>query len=170
MPAWAQLPRAGPLADRHIFEDWLLGHAVPVIDECIVEQTRSLPPPHAPFTDFRYEKPGAIRRISVKDLPAPFLRRILLKNQSQMWWRGAATIGQRLPRDSKWTFMRRVWIIPAQFAWPPMAITLLQRAIQGTSKCFGESRKMRKPQQVATFASGLHEPYGIAFYPPGSRP
>src|ERR1700676_1707206 len=28
--------------------------------------------PHAPFTDFRYEKPGTIRKITVKDLPLPY--------------------------------------------------------------------------------------------------
>jgi glucose/arabinose dehydrogenase len=27
-----------------------------------------------------------------------------------------------------------------------------------------------KPQQVSVFASGLHEPFGINFYPPGPRP
>ncbi len=32
----------------------------------------SAPPPKAPFTDYRYEKPGTIRKITLKDLPAPF--------------------------------------------------------------------------------------------------
>ena len=27
-----------------------------------------------------------------------------------------------------------------------------------------------KPQQVETFATGLKQPYGIAFYPPGPDP
>src|SRR5262252_3133880 len=30
------------------------------------------PSPDAPFTDFRYEKPGTVRKITVKDLPKPF--------------------------------------------------------------------------------------------------
>ena len=30
------------------------------------------PPPVAPFTDFRFERPGTTRRITVDDLPAPF--------------------------------------------------------------------------------------------------
>lgn len=29
------------------------------------------PPPKAPFTDYRFEKPGAIRKITLADLPAP---------------------------------------------------------------------------------------------------
>src|SRR5882762_2735215 len=32
----------------------------------------SAPPPKAPFTDYRFEKPGKIRKVTVKDLPAPF--------------------------------------------------------------------------------------------------
>ena len=30
------------------------------------------PPPTPPFTDFRYEKPGTVRKITVKDLPQPY--------------------------------------------------------------------------------------------------
>ena len=30
------------------------------------------PAPHSPFTDFRYEKPGTTRKITVKDLPEPY--------------------------------------------------------------------------------------------------
>jgi mono/diheme cytochrome c family protein len=30
------------------------------------------PPPNPPFTDFRYEHPGTVRKITVNDLPAPF--------------------------------------------------------------------------------------------------
>src|SRR5437870_6220695 len=32
----------------------------------------SAPPPKAPFTDYRFEKPGKIRKITLQDLPAPF--------------------------------------------------------------------------------------------------
>src|SRR5579864_754558 len=33
--------------------------------------TLKAPPPKPPFTDFRYEKPGTTRKITVADLPAP---------------------------------------------------------------------------------------------------
>ena len=32
----------------------------------------SAPPPQAPFTDYRFEKPGTFRKITLNDLPAPF--------------------------------------------------------------------------------------------------
>ena len=30
------------------------------------------PPPPPPFTDFRYEKPGTLRKITLNDLPQPY--------------------------------------------------------------------------------------------------
>ena len=40
--------------------------------ESTVPQKLNAPRPTPPFTDFRYEKPGQIRKITLKDLPAPF--------------------------------------------------------------------------------------------------
>src|ERR1700722_16151204 len=41
---------------------------------CAAAQNKgnNAPPPQAPFTDYRYEKPGATHHITAKDLPAPF--------------------------------------------------------------------------------------------------
>jgi hypothetical protein len=36
------------------------------------ENPQSAPPPKPPFTDFRSEKPGAMHKITAKDLPAPY--------------------------------------------------------------------------------------------------
>ncbi len=36
------------------------------------KKSSSAAPPQAPFTDYRYEKPGTVRKITAKDLPAPF--------------------------------------------------------------------------------------------------
>ena len=36
------------------------------------ENPQSAPAPGAPFTDFRSEKPGAMHKITAKDLPAPY--------------------------------------------------------------------------------------------------
>src|SRR5271168_4603671 len=35
-------------------------------------ETEGAPPPKPPFTDYRFEKPGQIHKITLKDLPAPF--------------------------------------------------------------------------------------------------
>ena len=39
-------------------------------DEAVATATNA-PPPKTPFTDYRFEKPGTIRKITLKDLPDP---------------------------------------------------------------------------------------------------
>src|SRR5579862_1937738 len=75
MPAWATLPRQ---------QRWEIVSYVQALGqphsaqggnekaEPMVPQKLNAPPPSPPFTDFRYEKPGQIRKITLKDLPAPF--------------------------------------------------------------------------------------------------
>src|SRR6202034_2913598 len=36
------------------------------------EKPAPAPPPKAPFTDYRYEKPGTSHKITPQDLPAPY--------------------------------------------------------------------------------------------------
>src|SRR5215471_12755357 len=38
---------------------------------CATDPTTA-PPPKAPFTDYRYEKPGTVHKITAQDLPAPY--------------------------------------------------------------------------------------------------
>src|SRR5271170_4053377 len=42
------------------------------IDPAMEAAMRAAPPPKPPYTDFRYERPGALRKITVADLPPPF--------------------------------------------------------------------------------------------------
>jgi mono/diheme cytochrome c family protein len=75
MPSWATLPRQ---------QRWQIVSYVQALGqpqstkggtqkvESRVSQKKNAPPPMPPYTDFRYEKPGQIRKIRLKDLPAPF--------------------------------------------------------------------------------------------------
>src|ERR1700744_125387 len=38
----------------------------------LTQNPASAPAPKAPFTDYRYEKPGTTRKITAQDLPAPY--------------------------------------------------------------------------------------------------
>ena len=76
MPSWKSLPEK----DRWQIINFLrvLGGSKPgsprvrpSADEAVATATAA-PPPKAPFTDYRYEKIGAIRKITLDDLPAPF--------------------------------------------------------------------------------------------------
>src|SRR6266702_3874078 len=53
----------------------LAASTVVLLTACAAAQDKSqqnAPPPKAPFTDYRYEKPGTSRKITTADLPAPF--------------------------------------------------------------------------------------------------
>ncbi len=75
MPSWAKLPKQQRWQIVSYVQE--LGkprsakasspEAAPVVAEKL-----NAPPPKPPFTDYRYEKPGKIRKITLKDLPEPY--------------------------------------------------------------------------------------------------
>jgi len=124
--------------------------------------------PNAPFTDFRYEKPGNTRKITVADLPQPYAT-----NSAD---NGADLVSRP---DNAWP------IAPAGFKVEQYAAGLdnprLMRTAPNGDIFLAESDPGRilvfrgitqdgKAEQTAVFASGLKKPYGIAFYPPGPEP
>src|SRR5580692_4557128 len=75
MPSWAALPEASRWQIVTYVNLLAAGKAAPAASATPAEVSTSKlnsPPPTAPFTDFRYEAPGTTRKITVKDLPAPF--------------------------------------------------------------------------------------------------
>src|SRR2546430_5220914 len=76
MPAWGSLPEK----DRWQVINFLrvLGGSKPgsprvrLSPDEAVETASAAPPPKTPFTDYRYEKPRTVRKITLADLPAPF--------------------------------------------------------------------------------------------------
>jgi len=126
------------------------------------------PPPTPPFTDFRYEKPGTMRKITAADLPAPYAT-------------NSAGNGPRIvprPKDS-WPQ------VPAGFKVDLYATGLdnprLIRTAPNGDMFVAESEPGRilifrgvtpdgKPQITGEFATGLDHPFGIAFYPLGPDP
>src|SRR5271168_2898874 len=75
MPSWKSLPEE----QRWEIVNYIrvLGASkpgsprIPLSSEDAVAVGINAPPPRAPFTDYRFEKPGAIRKITLEDLPAP---------------------------------------------------------------------------------------------------
>ena len=72
MPSWASLPEE---------QRWqLVTYLKTLVSTPVVAPAPAAapttpilaPPPPAPFTDFRFEVPGAVHEIAVSDLPAPF--------------------------------------------------------------------------------------------------
>jgi glucose/arabinose dehydrogenase/mono/diheme cytochrome c family protein len=126
------------------------------------------PPPEAPFTDYRFEKPGTTRKITLGDLPAPLATT------------SAGNSPQLVERPEKaWPqvpFGFEVELYASGLDQPRLIRTAPNGDFFVAESKLGEIRVFRgitaegKPEQVATFATGLKRPFGINFYPPGSDP
>src|SRR6202007_1176587 len=78
MPSWAQLPERQRWQIVSYVKSMGLPqqpHAAPTAPPDPGGSTFKGPPPTPPFTDFRYEKPGTIHKITVNDLPKPYATR-----------------------------------------------------------------------------------------------
>jgi len=169
MPSWARLPKQ---------QRWQIVSYVQTLGQPQNAQSSSpaapravkldAPPPQPPFTDFRYEKPGTTRKITLRDLPQPFAT-------------ASAGNGPRVVARPEGAWPQ----VPAGFKVEQYAAGLdnpriIQTAPNGdffvAETRAGDVRVFRgitpqgKPEQVAVFASGLNQPFGIAFYPPGPNP
>jgi glucose/arabinose dehydrogenase len=126
------------------------------------------PTPKAPFTDYRYEKPGTVRKITPQDLPAPYATK-------------SATNGPRVVDRPKNVWPQapagfKVELYTTDVQEPRLILAapngdfFVAETHNGDIKVFRGITADGRPQQTATFATGLTEPYAIAFYPPGPNP
>ena len=133
----------------------------------LLESGRYSGPPKPPFTDYRYEKPGAIRKITVNDLPAPSPGSSSI-NGPRIVDRPKNAWPQALPGF-------KVELFAGDLDEPRKLITAPNGDVFLAESHGGDIRVFRgisagKPQQNEVFAKGLSQPYGIAFYPPGPNP
>ncbi len=126
------------------------------------------PPPPAPFTDYRYEKPGLSRWIKASDLPEP----------------APATSSSNGPRvvprpANAWPQAPKGFAVglyaeglhnPRLIRTAPNGDMFLAETEAGNIKVFRGITKDGKPEKVETFATGLNGPFGITFYPLGPNP
>ncbi|MGA8034587.1 MAG: PQQ-dependent sugar dehydrogenase [Candidatus Acidiferrales bacterium] len=127
------------------------------------------PMPKAPFLDFRTESPGTIHKITVADLPAPFATK-------------SANNGPKVVArpDSAWPKVPEGFKVeqyigtglnePRNIVTAPNGDYFFAESGPGNIKIARGITPDGKPDLVATYASGLNRPYGIAFYPPGPDP
>jgi glucose/arabinose dehydrogenase len=123
------------------------------------------PPPTPPFTDFRYEKPGNTRKITVNDLPQPYATKSaengpkLVARPDNVW--------PVAPAGFKVELYASGLDNPRTLRTAPNGDIFVAESDPGKILVY---RGMGKPDQSATFATGLKRPYGLAFYPPGADP
>ena len=124
--------------------------------------------PNKPFTDFRYEKPGTVRKITVNDLPKPFATKSA-ENGAQVVAR-PDNAWPVAPEGFKVELFASGLDNPRLMRTAPNGDIFLAESDSGRIRTFRGMTSDGKADMSAIFASGLKEPYGIAFYPPGPDP
>jgi glucose/arabinose dehydrogenase len=125
-------------------------------------------PPKEPFTDFRYEKPGTTRKITVADLPQPFASKSsnngaeLVARPNDAW--------PVAPAGFKVEMFASGLDNPRLLRTAPNGDIFLAESDPGRIRVFRGTTSDGKAEQMQVFATGLKKPYGIAFYPPGADP
>jgi glucose/arabinose dehydrogenase len=122
----------------------------------------------AAFTDALHQSPGTRRHLTAADLPAPA--------EDQSVDNGPSVV----PRpENAWPVAPKGFKVelyatgldnPRLLRVAPNGDLFLAESASGTIKVFRGIGPDGKPQQTSVFATGLQQPFGIAFYPSGSDP
>jgi glucose/arabinose dehydrogenase len=177
MPSWASLP----VRQRWQVVTYVKSMEAPQVaqeanaaaptDSAPVDTSTSTlkaPPPTPPFTDFRYEKPGTVRKITVADLPQPYATQSS-DNGPQLVARPENAWPVALP-GFKVGLYAGALDNPRTLRTAPNGDIFLTESDPGRIRVYRGLTSDGKPEQSAVFASGLKHPYGLAFYPPGPDP
>ena len=172
MPSWQTLPRE---------QRWQIINYVRVLggskpgsprvatspDEAVAVAVIA-PPPKAPFTDYRFEKPGVVRKITLNDLPAPFATNSagnspkLVPRPEKAW--------PQVPPGFKVELYATGLKEPRLIRTAPNGDFFVAESKSGEILVFRGITADGKPERTETFATGLNRPFGINFYPPGPDP
>ncbi|MBV9971150.1 MAG: PQQ-dependent sugar dehydrogenase, partial [Xanthobacteraceae bacterium] len=122
----------------------------------------------AAYGDWQTDSPGVIRKITVGDIPAP-LETPSASSFSRVVAKPAGASLSTLPGFTVAPFatgMGGARVIRVA----PNGDIFVARSNEGKVMILRAAPGAEKPDTVETFASGLGQPYGIAFYPPGPDP
>src|SRR6476660_2805959 len=169
MPSWAKLPAAQRWKIvSYVKSDYLQKGAKLATPAPAMASTVKLPPPKPPFTDFRYESPGTLRRISVSDLPQPYSTKSsdngpdLVARPRDAW--------PKAPAGFKVELYAAGLENPRLLRTAPNGDIFLAESDAGRIRVFRGMGSDGKSEQMQVFATKMKRPYGIAFYPPGPDP
>jgi glucose/arabinose dehydrogenase/mono/diheme cytochrome c family protein len=172
MPSWAQLPAR----ERWELVTYVKSLGLPQSTNHVASpnpadtsgSTLNAPPPTPPFTDFRYEKPGTTRKITVKDLPQPYATDSA-RNGPELVAR-PPNVWPVAPAGFKVDLYATGLDNPRTLRTAPNGDIFLTESQTGRIRIFRGLTDDGKPELSAVFVTGLKRPYGLAFYPPGNDP
>ena len=120
------------------------------------------------FTDYSKEQPGVTRKLTVADLPAPYASQGV-DNGADMVSRPRDAWPKSLPGfkvEQYYTGLDQ----PRLIRTAPNGDLFVAVSYDDKIMVFRGVDANGKPKQVSTFATGLSQPFGIAFYPSGPNP
>jgi glucose/arabinose dehydrogenase len=130
--------------------------------------TRSVLTGQAAFVDYRSMKAGTFRRITVADLPRPFATESA-RNNARLVPRPPDAWPQA-PAGFKVDLYAAGLEGPRQIRRAPNGDFFVAETRAGQIRVFRGRSQDGKPEQVSVFATGLRQPFGMAFLPLGAKP
>ncbi|MGA8102662.1 MAG: PQQ-dependent sugar dehydrogenase [Candidatus Acidiferrales bacterium] len=176
MPPWSSLPEQ----DRWAIVSYVksLGRpgassakspaAAPAPEESSAIADASLPLPKPPFTDYRLEKPGQVRKITLADLPEPF--RTPSAGNGPKVVRRPENAWPKVPAGFKVELYAQVPDEPRLIRTAPSGDFFVADSKAGLVRTYRGITVGGQAEQSEIFATGLTRPFGINFYPPGPNP
>ncbi len=122
----------------------------------------------AAFTDAAHESPGTRRHLTAADLPGPAPEQsvdngpTVVPRPKNAW--------PTAPKGFKVALYATGLDNPRLLRTAPNGDLFLAESETGKIRVFRGVTADGKAQQVSVFATGLHQPFGIAFYPAGPNP
>lgn len=172
MPAWGTLPKQQKWQIITYVKALASAKAVPGKTAAARPRTGSAqsnaPPPRPPFTDYRFEKPGNVRKITLNDLPPPFTTPSagngpkLVARPEGAW--------PQVPKGFEVEQYAAGLDEPRLIRTAPNGDFFVAESHAGDIRVFRGINGKGKPELMEVFASGLDRPFGINFYPPGPDP
>ncbi len=122
----------------------------------------------AAFTDAAHESPGTRRHLTVADLPEPAPDQSVDNGPSVV--PRPANAWPTAPTGFKVELYTTGLDNPRLIRFAPNGDLFLAESETGKIKIFRGVDANGNPKQTSVFAEGLHQPFGIAFYPLGDDP
>jgi len=120
------------------------------------------------FSSYTKEEPGTVRKLTLADLPAPYATKGV-DNGAHMVKRPDNAWPKTLP-GFKVSLYYTGLDQPREIRTAPNGDLFVALSYQNKIMVFRGVDANGKPKQVSTFATGLSQPFGIAFYPLGPNP
>jgi glucose/arabinose dehydrogenase len=168
MPSWSALPEQQRWQIVTYLKTLVVAPAIAAVAAAAPAPIGDAPPPTPPFTDFRFERPGNTRRITVDDLPAPFAT-ASAANAASIVARPQGAMPQA-PAGFKVGLYAQGLARPRVIHTAPNGDIFVAESAGGRIRVFRGINANGEPSRSEIFADHLNQPYGIAFYPQGAHP